>query len=165
MSHRISFPSERFPAVPSVSVALPQYWECTSVPGSLLSARRMADGEGFIPNVAVRWQRAVAQVDLQGVAKLIDGGIADLSELEDVGRWLVTSGDLRGYAREFSFRDSQAGVLAQAWRVFVIDQEEIADIIEVVGTVGTAQVDEFLEVRSILDSVDIAVSPRRERSG
>jgi hypothetical protein len=163
MSDRIEFPSVRYPAVPAVSLALPPTWEGAHTPGTLLSARRVTPPGEFIANVVVRWQRVEAELDLPQAAKLVDDGVAGLTEVEDIGRWLVTSGELRGYAREFSFRDAAAGVLAQAWRVFRIPQGEVADLFEVVGTVGAGQTEEFLQVRTILDSVQIAAGAPVER--
>jgi hypothetical protein len=43
--------------------------------------------------------------------------------------------------------------------VFVLERGEVADLVEVVGTVGAGQTDEFVQVREILDSVRIEVTP------
>lgn len=155
MTERIGFPSARYPGAPEVSLSLPASWEGAFTAGTLLSARRITGPGEFIANVAVRWQRVGAELDLPHAAKLVDAGVEDLADVQDIGRWLVTSGELRGYAREFSFRDPQAGVVAQAWRVFVVGRGEVADLVEVVGTVGVAQTEVFAQVRQILDSVSI----------
>ena len=159
MAERIGFPSTRYPGPPAVSLELSPSWEGGITADTLLSARRVAGPGEFIANVTVRWQRVGAELGLPQAAKLVDAGVEGLTEVQDIGRWMVTSGDLRGYAREFSFRDPRAGVLAQAWRVFVLERGEVADLVEVVGTVGAGQTDEFVQVREILDSVRIEVTP------
>ena len=50
----VSYPSERFPAPPTVSVDIPDTWETLSVPGVALAARQSPEKPDFTPNVIVR---------------------------------------------------------------------------------------------------------------
>ena len=50
----LSYPSERFPAPPSVSLDIPESWEPLSVPSVVLAARQREQNADFTPNVIVR---------------------------------------------------------------------------------------------------------------
>lgn len=153
----IQFPSNEFPAIPSISLALPMNWSGVQVPATLLAAQKKVDEGEFASNVIVRSQRVASAVDLPDAARIVDEGIAGLQDVQEIGRWLVKSAQVEGYATEFAFRDDQAGTLAQAWRVFVVKQGEIADIVEVVGSVSPARKEDFMELRKIMDSIEIRI--------
>jgi hypothetical protein len=50
----LTFPSDRFPAPPSVSLDIPDDWEPVSVPAVVLAARQAEANADFTPNVIVR---------------------------------------------------------------------------------------------------------------
>lgn len=50
----LTYPSDRFPAPPSVSVEIPDTWEPVSVPAVVLAAKQSETNADFTPNVIVR---------------------------------------------------------------------------------------------------------------
>ena len=50
----LSYPSDRFPAPPSVTLDIPDDWEPVSVPAVALAARQSGDQQAFTANVIVR---------------------------------------------------------------------------------------------------------------
>ena len=153
----LRFPSDEFPTLPSISLALPINWSGAQVSGTLLAAHKNVDEGEFASNVIVRSQRVGSEVDLPAAARIVDEGISGLQDVQEIGKWLVKSGRLEGYATEFAFRDEQAGTLAQSWRVFVVAQGRVADLVEVVGSVSPARKDDFMDLRKILDSIEITI--------
>ena len=153
----IKYPSAMFPGPSRITLQLPEGWQGVAVPSTLIAAERTVPPGEFISNVIVRSQRVGPGVTLRRAAEIADEGIDGLTDVEDIGRWLVKSDSLEGYAREFAYRDATAGTLAQAWRVFVVNYQTVTDLIEVVGSVVPSRSDDFSEVRAILDSVQIEV--------
>ncbi len=151
----IRFPSEIFPALPGVSLTLPEYWSGTVVPATLMAAHRQVDEGQFISNVIVRTQRLGAAVDLAGAARIVDDGIAELAEVEDISRTVLESDGRPVYCREFAFRHPQLGTLAQAWRVIAVAHDGILDLFELVGTIAPARMADLGEIRQLMDSVEI----------
>lgn len=50
----VSYPSERYPAPPTVSIDIPDTWDTTSLPGVAIAASAVPPREDFTPNVIVR---------------------------------------------------------------------------------------------------------------
>lgn len=77
----VTYPSERFPAPPALSLDLPDGWEATQAAGTVLAARRPA--AGFMTNVVVRvehreegFEVARAVQEIQGSAPARPQGVA-----------------------------------------------------------------------------------------
>ncbi len=152
----IRFPSESFPALPGISLTLPDLWSGTLVPATLLAAHRQVDEGQFISNVIVRTQRVAQSVDLAAAATIVDNGIAELAEVEDISRTVLETGGRQVYCREFAFRHPQLGTLAQAWRVIAVAHEGVTDLFELVGTIAPPRMVDLAEVRRLMDSVEIS---------
>ena len=85
-SEIIQFPSAAFPALPTISLALPKYWTSAIIPATLLAAERtVAEGE-FRANVVVRSQRVGADVDSREAARIVDESTLTLPEFEEIGQ-------------------------------------------------------------------------------
>ncbi|SDP02178.1 hypothetical protein SAMN04515671_2697 [Nakamurella panacisegetis] len=148
----IRFPSEDFPALPAVSLVLPEEWSGVVVPATVLAAHRRVDEGQFVSNVIVRTQRVENTVDLQTAAAIVDEGVASLADVQDIGRAIIETAGRNGYAREFAFRHAEAGTLAQSWRIFVVEHDGVTDLVELVGTVSPARTLDLAEIRSIMDT-------------
>jgi hypothetical protein len=151
----IRFPSEDFPALPTVSLALPAEWSGVVVPATVLAAHRNVDAGQFVSNIIVRTQRMENTVDLKAAAGIVDAGVASLAEVQDIGRWLIETAGRPCYAREFAYRHPEAGTLAQSWRIFVVEHDGVTDLVELVGTVAPARTVDLAEIRSIMDTAEI----------
>lgn len=155
MSETIRFPSDEFPAWPAITLSLLADWSGAQVPSTLMAARRVVDEGQFMSNVIVRAQRVGHDVDLAAAAKVVDDGVAQLDQVQDIGRWLVETDGRQTYSREFAFLHPQVGTVGQAWRIFVVKHDGVTDLIELVGTVAAARTADLAEVRTIMDSVEI----------
>jgi hypothetical protein len=155
MSESIRFPSEEFPSWPAIALALPEHWSGVQVASTLMAARRAVPEGQFMSNVIVRAQRVGGDVDLEAAAKVVDDGVAQLEEVEHIGRWLIETDGRQAYAREFAYRNPQVGTVGQAWRIFVVEHDGVVDLVELVGTVSAARTGDLAEVRAIMDSVEI----------
>ena len=50
----VSYPSERYPAPPTVSIDIPEGWETVSLPAVAIAVRQAQEKPDFTPNVIVR---------------------------------------------------------------------------------------------------------------
>ena len=159
----IRFPSASFPALPDVSLSLPDLWSGTLVPATILAAHRQVDDGQFISNVIVRTQRLAATVDLESAAKIVDDGIAELAEVENISRTMLETDGRPVYCREFAFRHPQLGALAQAWRVIAVPHDGVMDLVELVGTFAPPRMADLIEIRQLMDSVEIRAAVPAEQ--
>lgn len=155
MSQSISYPSDEFPGWPAITVELPSLWSGTHVASTLMAARRVVDDGQFMSNVIVRAQRVGRDVDLAAAAKVVDDGVVQLEEVQDIGRSFIETAGRQAYSREFAYRHPQVGTVGQAWRIFVVEHDGVTDLVELVGTVSAARTADLAEVRAIMDSVRI----------
>ena len=73
----VSYPSERYPAPPTVTIDIPDEWETLSVPAVAIAARRAPEKPDFTPNVIVRVGTRAAQDQVADVLMEIAGAMQD----------------------------------------------------------------------------------------
>lgn len=155
MSTVLCFPSAEFPAPPDLSVTLPADWRGERVPESTLAAvRDVVPGE-FVSNVIVRSYRVRDDFTIDNAAQSVNAALDSLPDVTEIGRESIKRADRSGYRREVSYRDPVAGTLIQAVLVYAVHRETVADVVEVVGTVGAARPQDLPEVRDIQASLTI----------
>jgi hypothetical protein len=156
MTETIKFPSDSFPGVPAVSLTLPDKWSGAVVPATVLAAVREVEAGQFVSNVIVRTQRVGSADDLGVAAAVVDAGIAELAEVEDISRTTLETDGRQVYCREFAYRHPQAGTLAQAWRVLAVRHDGVTDVFELVGTISPQRMGDLTEIRQLMDSAEIS---------
>src|ERR1700709_889981 len=128
MTETIKFPSENYPGIPAVSLTLPENWSGAPVAAHAPPPVRSVDEGQFVSTAIVRTQRVVSADDLAIAAAVVDAGIAELDEVEDISRTTLETDGRQVYCREFAYRHPQAGTLAQAWRVLAVQHDGVTDI-------------------------------------
>jgi hypothetical protein len=135
----LSFPSERFPAPPSVAIEVPDTWEPVSVPAVVLAARQREANADFTPNVIVRVgtrpehdQVADALMELRGT--LDARPQAAVSEPRP-----VTLGDVPFHRVDVSWADPQFGAIHQVHAFAGLPrQDALQDFVHITGSAGGA---------------------------
>ena len=153
----LTFPSERFPAPPSVSLDVPADWEPVAVPSVALAARATGEHQ-FAPNVVVRVgtrpgldQPTDALIELTGAMQgRQDAQVGEMRSVEVGGV---------GFVRvDVSWVDPRGVLVRQAHLFTGFPREDgLQDFVHVTGSVGgeTADADEKT-LEGVLESVRVA---------
>ena len=154
----LSYPSERFPAPPSVSLDIPESWEPLSVPSVVLAARQREQNADFTPNVIVRMgtrpgldQPADALMELAGSMQgREDAVVGELQRLDIDGTPFVRV--------DVSWSDPR-GVAVRQHHLFTgLPREDgLQDFVHLTGSVGGAGADaDEAVVLKVLESARIS---------
>ena len=138
----LSFPSDRFPAPPAVSIDVPDTWEPVSAPAVALAAKQAEVNADFTPNVIVRLgtrpendQPADALMELRGSV--------DARPQAEVGEVrTVQINDQEFHRVDVSWVDPQFGTIRQIPAFASLPREDsLQDFVHVTGSAGGAGVD------------------------
>ena len=143
----LSFPSERFPAPPAVSIDVPDSWEPVSAPAVALAAKQTEVNADFTPNVIIRLgtrpendQPADALMELRG--SLDQRPQAEVGELR-----AVQINDQEFHRVDVSWVDPQFGTIRQIHAFARLPrQDALQDFVHVTGSAGGAGVDADVSV-------------------
>jgi hypothetical protein len=131
----VNYPSERFPALPALSLDLPDGWEATQAPGTVLAARK--PGPGFMTNVVVRVEhreddfdvsRAVAEI--QGSAPGRPQGVASPPFQGEIGGLTFVGLDL-------SWVDDQVGTILQVHLFHALEALVPGGAVQMIQLIGS----------------------------
>ena len=154
----LSFPSERFPSPPSVSLDIPESWEPVSVPAVVLAARQREQNADFTPNVIVRVgtrpgldQPADAVMELAGAMQGREGArIGELQHLDVAGTPFVRV--------DVAWTDPH-GIAVRQHHLFAgLPREDgLQDFVHLTGSVGGVEADgDEAVVLKVLESARIS---------
>jgi hypothetical protein len=153
----LTFPSERFPAPPSVSLDIPEDWEPVSVPAVALAARETGEHTEFTPNVIVRVgtrpgldQPADALMELAGSLEGRPNATIGTPEPVEVGGTSF-------HRCEVSWSDPRGVAITQVHLFAGLPREDgLQDFVHLTGSVGGSSAEADLpQVEKILDSVSV----------
>jgi hypothetical protein len=153
----LTYPSDRFPAPPSVALDVPDDWEPVSVPGVALAARQSGEHEQFTANVIVRLgtrpamdQPADALMELAGSMQ----GRADATVGEPE---TVEVGGVPFVRCEVSWTDGRGVAIRQMHLFTGLPREDgVQDFVHLTGSVGGPDADsDAAVVQKVLDSVRV----------
>jgi hypothetical protein len=138
----LSFPSERFPAPPSVSIDVPDSWEPVSAPAVVLAAKQTEVNADFTPNVIIRLgtrpendSPADALMELRG--SVDQRPQAEVSEIRT-----VQINEQEFHRVDVSWLDPQFGTIRQIHAFASLPREDaLQDFVHVTGSAGGAGVD------------------------
>lgn len=155
-----SYPSDRFPAHPHVSLDVPDGWEPLVVPATVLAAGRITEAGTFRPNVIVAISRFTEGYSLQTAIDAVVEKFAGLEGAVEIGKDVSTINGREWAHIESSFIDSRVGTLVQAAHLAVVARGQVVDLIQVTGTVSGAQSQAGLmeEIRAVQRSVVASVA-------
>ncbi|MEZ3161456.1 hypothetical protein AB1K54_13075 [Microbacterium sp. BWT-B31] len=148
-----SFPSDAFPALPAVTIDLPEGWKPRAVPGTFLAA--IDDrGSAFSPNVVLGITRVGAGHTLEAAAAAVAQHIESLPEVAPVDSARVDFGGAEWWVTEFAYSTDAAGTVAQVVAVSVVDHGDVVDVLRLTGTATPADYETSLpQIRGIVSSV------------
>ncbi len=135
----LTFPSDAFPALPTITVEIPDDWSAISVPGTILAAAAPETPGEFRPNVVVSVTRFSADYALDVAANAVVEKFAGLEQAHELGRDRVTVDGVEWAHIESTFVDPRVGTLVQAAHLAVIANGPVADLVQVTGSVTGAQ--------------------------
>jgi hypothetical protein len=154
----LTFPSDRFPAPPSVSLDVPDDWEPVSVPAVVLAARETGEHPEFTPNVIVRVgtrpgldQPADALMELAGSLEGRQDAVIGRPEPVDIAGTAF-------HRCEVSWTDPRGIAIRQVHLFAGLPREDgLQDFVHLTGSVGgrAAETDEA-GVHKILESVRVS---------
>lgn len=133
----LTYPSERFPAPPSVSLEVPDTWEPVSVPAVALAARQAEQNADFTPNVIVRLgtrpaldQVADAVMELRASTENRPG--AQIGEAQP-----IQLDGLQFHRVDLSWTDAQFGVVHQVHAFASLQRDDaVQDFVHITGSAG-----------------------------
>jgi hypothetical protein len=154
----LSYPSDRFPAPPPVSLDIPEDWEPVSVPAVVLAARQSGGQQAFTANVIVRLgtrpgldQPVDALMELAGAVQGREDAI--VGEMQHV--------ELRGlpFVRVDVAWTDPRGIAVRQHHLFTgLPREDgLQDFVHLTGSVGGPEADDDeAVVLKVLESVRVS---------
>lgn len=148
-----SFPSDEFPALPSVAVDIPENWVTRAVPGTFLAVIDDRGPEAFSPNVVLGITRVGAGHTLEDAAASVGQYVAGLPEVAPIDSARVEFDGVPWWVSEFAYSSPSVGTIAQVVAVTVVDHGTSTDVVRLTGTVTPADYETALpQIRSIVAS-------------
>jgi hypothetical protein len=153
-----AFPSEGFPALPSVSIDAGESWVAIYPPGTVLAVASPREEGRFTPNALVTVSRFGSLYDLDVAIASLDADLAGLPEAHVTVRERGIAAGWPAYVQEVTFRHEAVGTLVQCDLLVLVGDGPVRDLVHVVGTAAGDRLDtDYAEVRAIVQGVSIAV--------
>jgi hypothetical protein len=157
MSRTLTFPSSDAPALPVVSLDVPDDWHVLSTTAALLAAAKEVQQGEFRPNVVVSISRFGAGYTLDTAIESIIDKVGSIEGVAELGRDRPEVLGRAGFRIEFSYPDRRAGTLVQAVRLALVSNGPALDLVEVTATATAAQaVHLWNEIRTIQSSATLS---------
>lgn len=160
MTQHVQYPSEAFPAEPTIGLDIPDNWEAVVIPGSVLAVARELEEGVFRPNIVISVTRFTGTYDLQVAIDAVVAKFASLEDAKEIGRDISTIGDREWAHIESTFIDPRAGTLVQAAHLTVVRHGAVTDLVQATGSVNAAQAQGgvLVELRNIQRSITATAS-------
>jgi hypothetical protein len=157
MSRTLTFPSSDAPALPIVSIDVPDDWHVISTTAALLAAAKEVEQGEFRPNVVVSISRFGAGYTLDTAIQSVLEKVASIGGVAELGRDRPEVLGRAGFRIEFSYPDPRAGTLVQAVRLALVSNGPAFDLVEVTATATAAQAAQMWdEIRTIQSSATLS---------
>ena len=135
----LSFPSDRFPAPPSVALDVPDTWEPVSVPAVVLAARQREVNADFTPNVIVRVGTRPEHDSVADALMELRGTVEARPQAAVSQPRPVTIGGLEFQRVDVSWVDPQFGTIHQLHAFAGLPREDtLQDFVHITGSAGGA---------------------------
>jgi hypothetical protein len=158
MTTSVTFPSEAFPAYPSVSLQAPDDWQPLQAYGSVLAVAEPVEAGRFRSNVVVAISRFGADYQLQTAIDAVEKKFAEQTDISIIGKEEREVLGVPGFRMEVTFSDPRVGTLAQAVHLAVVRSGGMSDLVQITGSAAGEHVKTVWPVvRSILDSASTGV--------
>lgn len=148
-----SFPSAKFPAVPRISIIVPDGWTAGPPAPALLTVLAPREEGQFRANVLITAERLAAPVDFAAYSSGVRQRIADLDSVQIAFDKFVQLSDRSAHIMQFSYRHPDAGTIAQGILTLPYERDQVVDMFEVVGSAGADRIDtDFAQVDEVMRS-------------
>jgi hypothetical protein len=151
----VSYPSERYPAPPTVSIDIPDEWETLSVPGVAIAARQATERPDFTPNVIVRVGTRALHDQVADVIMEITGAMQERPDAQ-VGSPETVDLDGTSWTRvRVTWTDAQGLPIRQTHLSVGLPRDEaVQDFLHLTGSTGGDGVEsDAAVVDRVLESV------------
>jgi hypothetical protein len=154
----VSYPSERYPAPPPVSIDIPPTWETMSLPGVAIAAVQAERNADFTPNVIVRVGTRPALDQPADVLLEVAGAMQDRADAELGQAEQVELGGLQWTRVSVAWTDAQGLPIRQTHLSCGLPRDaEVQDFFHLTGSTGGASAAaDAPTVDAVLTSVRIA---------
>lgn len=157
MSRTITFPSSDAPALPIVSLAVPDDWHVLSTTAAFLAAGKEVEQGEFRPNVVVAITRFGSGYTLDTAISAVLDKVRSIDGVVELGRDRPEVLGRAGFRIEFSYPDPRVGTLVQAVRLALVDNGAVLDLVQVTGTATATQASRmWAEIREIQASATLS---------
>ena len=157
MTGTVRFPSDAFPAFPSIELDHPTGWGPSAGVGVVLAVAKRVPPRTFQPLVAVTVARFAPGYSLDDAVATVLASVAPLAQYKELGRADLEVLGRPGFRIEGAFVHPQVGGLVQAARITVVDHGSAVDFVQITGTCTAVQAKGTLEdIRSIQASARLA---------
>lgn len=151
---RIAYPSERFPALPAVSLEARAGWEPIVFPGALVGVRHAVSTNGFNPNVLVTHERWPGEIGVPDALQRLRGQLAAAAATET--RAELDLDDPAGAYLEADQREAALGELRVRYRLAVVPHDGVTDLVTAIGTATAVQAKSMGDdLRAIVRSLSV----------
>lgn len=153
MTGTVRFPSDAYPAFPTISLDHPPGWAPSAGVGVVLAVTKRVAPRTFQPLVGVQVARFAPGYTLQDAVATVLASVAPLAQYSELGRAELEVLGLPGFRIEGAFVHPQVGGLVQAARITVVDHGPAVDFVQITGTCTAVQAKGTLEeIRAIQES-------------
>ena len=151
----VSYPSERYPAPPTVSIDVPDSWETLSVPGVAIAARQTPANPDFTPNVIVRVGTRALHDQPADILMEIAGSMQDRPGAQVGSPETVELGGQEWTRVVVTWTDAQGVPIRQVHQSASLPRDEaVQDFIHLTASTGGAGLEaDAPVVAAVLDSV------------
>lgn len=153
-ARRVAMPGPEFPALPAVSLDVPEGWESFVWAGAVMGVKHRVSTGGFAPNVLVtieRWPGEISDTDAEQVLRQRVQAAR--------GKELDSSRDDEGFTLGVEQRHPQQGAMIVRYRQQIVRRNGMTDAVTVVGTCTKLQRDGVGdEIRDIVASLRVTES-------
>lgn len=157
MSRTLTFPSSDAPALPIVSLDVPDDWHVLSTTAALLAAAKEVEQGEFRPNVVVSISRFGSGYTLAAAIASVLEQVSAIDGVTEMGRDRPEVLGRAGFRIEFSYPDPRMGTMVQAVRLALVDNGPVLDLVHVTATATARQATQLWnEIRTIQSSATLA---------
>ncbi len=158
MANTLTFPSEAFPAYPTLSAPQPEGWVALAAVGLPLALAREVEGKKFRANVLTSLTRVGAEHSFDGQVSAVTAKLKKLPRYKETLRELGGTEQIPELYIEGRFAGAKGELLGQFVRVVVLSRGYVYDVVEITGTVSLLAGDNSEEeVREIVKGVVVSL--------
>ncbi|MFJ6536024.1 hypothetical protein ACIQH5_07300 [Paenarthrobacter sp. NPDC091711] len=160
MTSQQVFPSEAFPAYPSIKLTPPEGWTQQVVPDAVGAFMAPTSEGKYTANVVISVSRRLPGYQLQDIAASVDSFLDALPDAVLLATEPVVINGRDWHVREARYTHPQAGSLTQFTAVTVVHQDVAADVVQLTGSCQPVEGNDDLKaIYSLVASAGVTPAP------